>query len=280
MKNEKMELHKFYETRYCQCFKIEKPSKKIQKIFNKNKFLFIFYDEFDCVYDFGNDISKIFMKHFDFFFMFTFGSISIERILPKLKDKSHREFYIENSTPTNKYFELLNDNLFYIIPLAKFNKKVSFQILDSQLLRISSDVKSIAKIISKYNEINKFKPIKISTILKELMSGRGIDENMNMIRFRDRYNENIYQPIMKNEIVFGYNFRSSSIQDEVRKINSIEGLFESFDQEIELFPTVNHSLENLSKIKGAKKTKSGSILIKYSDLLKSGIKWKITDFLS
>lgn len=275
-----MELIKFYETKYCQCFKIEHPSQKIQKLFNKNKYLFIFYDGVDCVYDFGNDISKLFMKQYDFFFMFGFSLLAMNRIIPNIKQNYRKGFYIETSTPTNKYFELLNDDLYYIIPLAKYNKKVSFQILDTQLLRISKDIKSINSIINKYNEINQYKPIKITNILKELMNGRGIDENFNMIRFKDKYNEKHYQPIMKSDIVFGYNFKSTSIQDEVKKINSIEGLFEPFEQEIELYPTINHSIEQLSKIKGAKRTKNGSIIIKYSDLLKSGIKWKITDFLS
>ena len=274
-----MELNKYYETDFCQCYKINKPSKEIMSFFNKHYYLIIYYTPFDCNHEFTNDLYSLFMHDFDFFFMFGFNIVPMNRILPKSKD-SFKHMVSERSTPTNRYFELLKDEMLYIIPLSKTNKKSSFQILDKQLLRIPESIKSLNIILNKYNEINEKNPIKIIEILKGLINGFGIDDNYSMIKFKDSYKEGVYQPLKKNEIIFGYNFKSSSIKDEIDKISKIENIFESQNQIIELYPTINHSLNELLKIKGAKKSKNNnSILIKYSDLLKSNIKWKITDFL-
>ena len=273
-----MELNKYYETNFCQCFKIDKPTKEIQTFFNKQRYLIIYQTSFDCTHEFTNDLYTLFMHEFDFFFMFSFNIVPMNRILPKSKD-FFKHVITEKSMPTNRYFELLKDEMLYIIPLSKSNKKASFQLLDKQLLRIPTTIKSLNIILDKYNEINESNPIKIIDILKGLINGFGIDDNFSMIRFKDSYKEGVYQPLKKNEIIFGYNFKSDSIRDEIEKISKIEQIFESQSQIIELFPTINHSLDELSKIKGAKLTKNNSILIKYSDLVNSNIKWKITDFL-
>lgn len=273
-----MELNKYYETNFCQCYKIDKPSKEILSFFNKKSYLIIYQNSFDCSHEFTNDLYNLFTHDFDFFFMFSFNVVPMNRILPKSKD-AFKHMISEKSTPTNRYFELLKDEMIYIIPLSRTNKKASFQLLDKQLLRIPNTIKSLKIILDKYNEINESNPIKILDILKGLINGFGIDDNFSMIRFKDSYKEGVYQPLKSNEIIFGYNFKSSSIRDEVDKISKIEHVFESYNQIIELYPTINHSLDELIKIKGATLTKHNSILIKYSDLINSNIKWKITDFL-
>ena len=273
-----MELNKYYESDFCQCFIINKPSKEILNFFNKQHYLIIYQTSFDCSHEFTNDLYTLFTKDFDFFFMFSFNIVPMNRILPK--SKSYIKHIIsEKSTPTNRYFELLKDEMLYVIPLSKSNKKASFQILDKQLLRIPNTIKSLKTILDKYNEVNETNPIKIIDILKSLINGFGIDDNFSMIKFKDSYKEGVYQPLKSNEIIFGYNFKSNSIKDEIEKISKIEKMFESQNQIIELYPTINHSIDELSKIKGAKLTEHNSILIKYSDLLNSNIKWKITDFL-
>ena len=206
IKEKIMSLFKFHETESCQCFVLHNPSKEIKELFNHHKFLFIFYNMDSYRYEFSDLITAIFYNQYDFFYMFSFNIIPMNRILPKQKNKLYT--LPEYTTPTNKFSEIIKDDNVYLIPLSNSNKKISFQILDKQLIKINSHIKSSNEIIRKYNEDNEKHPIKIIDILKSLMNGFGISDSFSMIRFKDEYKENEYQPIHKNDIVFGYPYTS------------------------------------------------------------------------
>ena len=273
-----MELIKFYEKEDCQCFKICSPTNELKEMFNKSKYLFIFYCRNMVHYEFTNNFLLMFEQDSSFFYMFSFELIPMNKIFGRFKLQPYKKDSV--SIPTNRFGEYIKDDSMYLIPLAKYDFKTTFQILDRQLIKISSEVDDIDVIIKEYNKVNKKKPIKIVNIIKSLMNGFGIDEYGCMIHFVDKYNENVYKPLKQESVKIGYNFRSKNLKDEVDRIIRMEKSFENMTQEIELYPTFNHSLKELAKIKGAKETKRGSIKIRYSDLLKSGIKWKITDFIS
>lgn len=273
-----MELIKFYEKEDCQCFKISSPTREIKEMFNNSKFLFIFYYYDSVHYEYTNNFLMMFEQPNSFFYMFSFEIIPMNKIFGRIKLQPYKKDSV--AIPTNRFGEYIKDDNMYLIPLAKNSFKSTFQILDKQLIKITSEVDDIDVVIKEYNKINKKKPIKIINIIKSLMNGFGIDEYGCMIHFVDTYNENVYKPLKKESVKLGYNFRSKCLKDEVNQIIRIEKAFENMTQEIELYPTFNHSLKELVKIKGAKETKRGSIKIRYSDLLNSGIKWKITDFIS
>lgn len=273
-----MELIKFYEKEDCQCFKISSPTHEVKELFNDFKFLFIFHSRNAVHYEFTNNFLLMFEQENNFFYMFSFEVIPMNKIFGRFKLQPYKKDSV--AIPTNKFGEYIKDDNMYLIPLSKFGFKTTFQILDRQLIKISQEIDDVDVIVREYNKINKKKPIKIVNIIKALMNGFGVDEYGCMIHFVDKYNENVYKPLKKESIKIGYNFKSKCLKDEVEQIIRMEKSFENMTQEIELYPTFNHPLKELVKIKGAKETKRGSIKIRYSDLLKSGIKWKITDFIS
>ena len=271
-----MKLEKFYENYICQCFMIKNPSKELNEKFGKNNFLVIFYSDGEAFSTYLKTIDYIYLAHYDFFYLFSKFRIDFASVMKKVKGIKQLR---QKSVETNKYIEFIKNDNVYFVPLP-MNQKVSFQILDKQLIhvrRLSERV--LHRVLKKYNEENKLKPISIMNIIHFLKNGYGTNVDMGMIKFIDEYDENEYVPINFKNVSLGYVFKSKSLKKEFETIKEIEKLTEDFDQEIEFFETINNPISKLLKIKGAKKASDKSIYIKVSDLNKSGIKWKITDFL-
>lgn len=279
-----MILEKFYINNLCQCFLIKYINDDIRKMFGKNKYLLIFYNNTDCNCIFSDNLYPIYTNSFSFFYMFALEEVPMDRIMGSHKKSAVKNMMITEQS--DKYIEYLTDNNIYFIPMPS-NKKVSFQILDKQLIKITNldkDDDVLSKIIKKYNTTNKDRPIDVKTIIRMLSLGYGVygdicNGECLMINFIDKYNDKEYVPINKSSIRIGYVFQAKTLKEEVNNIKTVESIFENLEQKVVLYETLNHPITELLKIHGAKKINEKAIEIKFSDLCKSNITWSITDFI-
>ena len=274
-----MELIKFYENNTIQCFHVKHNNIPFTGKFKDALFLIIGYTDNDVNTEYTNNISSIFSMNYDFVYVFSKIKISMDRFF---KNK-----HIQNAVAdqkviiTSRFTEYVKDNAIYFTPIAS-TSKVSFQVLDNQLLSIPVIKENlITNLLKKYNATNKDNPIKVTKIFSMLSKGYGKNANGDMIRFIDKYKDDEYTRITPSSVIFGCIFKSASTNDEINKLEEIERTVEDLSQKIILYETFNHPISELKKLKGAKVVgkQKDAIEISIKDLNASGLKWKITDFI-